>query len=256
MTGFLNDILKNKALIYYLVTSELKAKYRSKILGFVWAVLDPLFLLGIYVFLIGFIFKRGSEQYPLLLFSVLISWRWFTYSLTTSAKVILSHSKIIQTVKFPVHLLVLSRVLISGFNYLISLAILIPLMFYYKSNFSMYLLWLPPLILFQFIFIAGISYIVAIVGVFFKDLQNIIEFAIRFLFYVSPALFDVDVIPEKFEQVYMLLNPFASLFVSLKNIIVFGVAPSLYIWVYIIFSIVILWVGLYLFNSRKFVKYL
>ena len=112
----IKEVIQRKDLLAYLVSSELQTLYRNKALGFLWAVLDPLFLMLVYVVLVVVIFQRGDPQFPILLFSALIAWRWFISDLSASTRVIVANAKLIQTVKFPVTIFPLSRVLIETFR--------------------------------------------------------------------------------------------------------------------------------------------
>ena len=104
------SLLRNGTLLRYLVGSELKERYKNKALGFVWAVLDPFFMMLVYLLLVKVIFQRGGPQYPILLFSALLSWRWFAFSIANSVRTMVSNARLIQTVKFPLAVFPISRV--------------------------------------------------------------------------------------------------------------------------------------------------
>lgn len=248
----IKDIIKRKDLLSYLVSSELKMLYKNKALGFFWAVLDPLFLMLVYVVLVVVIFKRGDGQFPILLFSALIAWRWFITDLSSSTRVIISNAKLIQTVQFPVAILPISRVVVGFINYLMGLVVLFPMLWFFEAKFTLHMLWLPVILAVQFLFSVGVSMLVAYIGVYFRDLQNIIQFMVRIVFYLSPGIYSLDLIPERYLQAYILANPFASLFNTYKNILVRGEAPSMYFMVFVVYAILILFVGTYFFNKKKY----
>ncbi|MCB0402034.1 MAG: hypothetical protein KDD41_08110, partial [Flavobacteriales bacterium] len=132
----LKQLFSKKDLIRYFVGSELKALYKNKLLGFAWAVLDPLFVMLVYVVLVAVIFKRGGEQFPILLFSSLLPWRWFTYSVSSSVKTFISNASLIQTVKFPLTIFPINSVLIGCFNYVLGVLVLLPMLFVFHANIS------------------------------------------------------------------------------------------------------------------------
>ena len=246
-------VINRADLLKYLVTSEIKIKYQNKTLGFLWAVLDPLMLMAIYILLVRVIFQRGGEQFPVLLFSALLAWRWFTYSIITSVKCLISNAKLIQTVSFPLAVMPTSRVLIGFVNYLMGLIVLIPMLFIFNATFSVNLLWFPLLIITQFIFTVGICLLVSVVGIYFKDMQNIIEFSVRLLFYLSPGLYSLTDIPEKFYTTYMILNPFAAMFSSYKNILVRGTSPNEYFILFALYGLLAFLLGFGFFISKRYV---
>ncbi|PCJ81372.1 MAG: hypothetical protein COA57_14265 [Flavobacteriales bacterium] len=238
-----NDLLK------YLVSTEIKITYKNKTLGVLWSILDPFFMMLIYILLVAVIFQKGGPQFPILLFSVLLPWRWFVQSISAAARAMVGNAKLIQTVNIPKSALPISRVLISLVNYLMGCVVLIPMLFLFEANFSWHLLWFPVLILSQFIFTIGAVLIVSVVGVYFRDLQNIIQFVVRLWFYLSPALYSINDIPQKYYHAYMVLNPFASLFASYKNVLVRGTAPNEYILWFTALGVILCIAGLAFFDK-------
>ena len=238
-------------LMKYLMQTDLKVRYKNKALGFIWAILDPFFMMLIYIILVSVVFKRGNAQYPVLLFSALLSYRWFVFSTGNNVAVLVKNSKLLQAVKFPFSILVINEVNIGLFNYLLGLIVLFPMLFIFDAKFTIHLLWLPLIIAIQYIFILGFGLIMSVAGLYFRDLQNIMLFLMRIVLYLSPALYGIDLIPAKFQHIYQCLNPFASLFISYKNILVRGIPPSGYFIVFFAFSIFFLFVGSYLFNKRE-----
>jgi len=240
-----------RELIKCLVASDLKVAYKNKLLGFFWTTLDPLMMMGVYILLVRVIFKRGGPQFPILLFCSLLSWKWFTSSLSDSVVSITGKAKLIQTVYFPKAVLPTSKVLVGLVEYLFSLLVLIPLLFIFDAKLTYMILWLPILLLSQFLFTVGTSILCACLGVYFRDLQNILRYTLRVWFYLSPGLYSVaDRIPPRFQHIYM-LNPFAALFTSYKNILVRGEFPSHYMLVVVPVSIIILIVGLIIFDKKE-----
>jgi len=244
-------LLDRVDLIRYFVGSELKALYKNKLLGFAWAVLDPFFVMLVYVVLVSVIFKRGDAQFPILLFSSLLPWRWFAYAASSSVKTFVTNASLIQTVKFPLSIFPVNSVLIGCFNYILGLVVLVPMLLFFDANITIHALWIFPLIIIQLLFIFGISMIVSVVGVYFNDLQNILAFTLRIGFYLSPALYELSSIPNEYKTIYLILNPFASLFQTCKNILVYGTPPESSILIYCIYAIVFFLLGIYLITQQS-----
>jgi ABC-type polysaccharide/polyol phosphate export permease len=245
------SILKYKSLLKYLVLGELKAKYKNKALGAAWAVLDPLVLMVIYVVLIKYIFQRGGEYYPLELLTGLITYRWFSLSSLNASRALLSNSKMLQTVKFPITVLPLSKVLVNLVDLLIGFAILSTLMIWYQIIPTFHLLWLPVLLALQFIFLYGLSIVFSIIGVYFRDLLNILTFGVRVLLYMSPILYSADQIPAEYRAYYFIFSPLSSLIQSYKNVMIYGQSPTLYIFSFITLTGLIWLLALYFLKSTK-----
>lgn len=247
----IQNLITRNDLAKYMMKSDLKIRYKSKVLGFLWAVLDPFFMMLIYIILISVIFKRGGEQYPILLFSALLSYRWFTFSTGNNVAVLVKNSKLLQTVRFPYAILIMNEVNIGLFNFLLGLGVLFPMLFLFNATFSIHLLWLPLVIIAQYFFTLGIGLLVSVAGLYFRDLQNILLFVLRIVLYLSPALFELSMIPEKYLKLYLCLNPFASLFDTYKNILVYGQPPNPYFLVFVGFTLVSLIWGSYYFTKKE-----
>lgn len=254
MIGLINQIKRvigRRDLAKYLMKSDLKVRYKNKSLGFLWAVLDPFFMMLIYIVLVSVVFKRGGEQFPILLFAALLSYRWFVFSTGNNVSVLVKNSKLLLTVKFPFSILVVNEVNIGLFNFLLGLLVLFPMLFLFNATFSIHLLWLPLIIIFQYFFTVGVGLMVSVAGLYFRDLQHILLFVLRIVLYLSPALYDLSFIPERFTKIYLCLNPFASLFDTYKNVLVKGLPPNPYFLVFIGFTLVFLFFGSAYFAKKE-----
>jgi lipopolysaccharide transport system permease protein len=131
------------------------------------------------------------------------------------------------------------------------------MLFAYEAHFSVNMLWLPVLLLIQLIGTIGVSLILAVLGTYLSDLANIIQFVLRLCFYLSPVLYSVETrIPKSWEPWYKLLNPFAGLLESYKNILVRGSPPSEYVGVAAAMAVVVFVFGFWYFarDEHKLVK--
>jgi ABC-type polysaccharide/polyol phosphate export permease len=253
----LNKLWQRRELLYYMVGFQMKAENKNKALGFLWSLLDPLLLLGTYIILVHYIFQRGGPQFPILLFSSLLSWRWFASSLGRSVSSISAKVGLMQSVRFPLIVLPVSGIVVEFFDWVFGFVILLPMLFAFEATFTIHILWLPLLLLVQLIGTVGVCLIFAVWGTYLSDLANIIRFVIRVCFYLSPVLYTVsDRIPAHLINLYMYLNPFAGMLESYKNILVLGLPPSEYALLDGGICCIIFIVGLWFFgkNEHKLVK--
>lgn len=240
----------------YFIWTDLRLIYSNKLLGFLWTLLDPLMMMLVYVLIVVVIFQRGGPQFPVLLFSALLAWRWFTFAIVGSVKSLTGKAKLIQTMRFPKAVLPLSRVLVGLVNYLFGLLALVPLLFIFKAKFTVHMLWMPALLAIQLLFTLGLAFLFAALGIYFRDLENILQFGLRLWFYLSPGLYSIeDRISERWVQIYM-LNPFASLFESYKNVLVRGKPPNAYIGIALFWAVAFFVVGwmFFVFKEPQFAK--
>jgi lipopolysaccharide transport system permease protein len=253
----LKKIWYKRELLWYIVRFQMKAENKNKLLGFAWSFLDPLLLLLVYVVLISYIFGRGGPQFPVLLFIALLSWRWFTSALTRSVTSITSKVGLIQSVRFPLAILPISGIIIGFFDWLFGFAVLVPMLFIFEASFTVNIFWLPVLLLIEFVGTIGACLLMAVLGTYLSDLGNIIRFLIRMGFYLSPILYSIrDTVPERLYKLYMLLNPFAGLLESYKNVVILGLPPNEYVLWGTAIACIIFVIGLWYFsrNEYKLVK--
>jgi len=253
MVEQLKKIWQKRELLYYIVKFQMKAEKKNKVLGFVWSFLDPLLLFLTYYILVHVIFGRGGPDFPLLLFISLLSWRWFASSLTRSVVSITTKAGLIQSVRFPLIILPLSGIIIGFFDWLFGFVILVPMLFLFEATLTVNVLWLPVLLLIEFVGTLGACLIFAVVGTYLADLGNILQFAIRVGFYLSPIIWAVkDTVPESLTTLYMVLNPFAGLLESYKNVVILGVPPNEYALVGAAAACVAFLVGLWYFSRSEY----
>ncbi|MFC2078039.1 ABC transporter permease [Candidatus Bipolaricaulota bacterium] len=226
----LRHLIERRQLIWYLTKSNLKVTYKNKALGYLWSLLDPLMMMLVYVVLVQVIFKRGEPLFPILLFSALLAWRWFLQTIQQSTLSIASKEKLVQTVGFPRIVLPAQHILTGLVKYGLSLGVLAPLLLVFRVPLTIHILWLPLIVLCQLVLTFGVAVYCSVVGVYFRDLQNILVFGLRLVFYLSPALYSIgDRVPERLQTLYLVLNPFAALFNGYKNALVRGEPPLLYL---------------------------
>jgi ABC-type polysaccharide/polyol phosphate export permease len=243
---------RNRYIIWALTHYQRKAVQRTKILGVLWALLDPLLFILTYTILVVFIFNRGEPQYPVLLFSVLLNWYCFIRPIVASVGAISARTHMVKGTRLPLIVLPLSEVLYGLMDYAFGLIILIPLMLAFSVPFTPYILYLPLILALQTVFCIGACLIASIIGTYLKDLSNLLAFGFRLWFYLSPGLYSVaNRIPDRFQLIYH-LNPFAWLFETYKDILVRGTAPSPeYIYIPVIFAVATLIIGAWYFTKEE-----
>ncbi len=248
MFKFFQELYLKHSIVKFLVRSRLKEDYSNKFLGFFWSILDPLALMIAYYILVQYIFQRGSENLPALLFSALLAWKSFGASLSESVTTLTGRSKIILSVACPKAVFPLSGVITHFIRYLFGMLALIPILalFGITPGFSWF--WLPLLMVLQLMMTFGLSLFFSIVGVYFTDISNVISLLLRFLLYACPIIYMArDRVSAKHLDYYM-LNPLAPLFESYKSVLVLREAPSAFLPWTAVCATAILVFGVYFFR--------
>ena len=226
---YARQIGKRHELLKHLVLTNLKAGHRNKVLGNIWFLLDPFLQMVLYYLIFGVFFKLADNdpvEYLLYLISGLLCISYFTGTVSFCTDSIRRNSGLILSNYFPLGLIPLSILLFRFYDLLFGLAVLFAVMLFTDFVPSWHLVWLPLLLLVYSLLTLGIAFIVSIIGVFFADLGNILSFALRFVLYLSPVLYTIERIPERYRDIYM-LNPFAVFLELIRGVILYEQHPDL-----------------------------
>jgi len=251
-----NDVKSYKEYILYATRCELKIQLSSTYLGYIWWVLDPLLYMLVYMLLVMLIFKRGEENFPVFIFCALIPWKWTSKSIMDSIDSIKGKSNILNQIYISKPVLPLIKVLLNTAKFFFGIFVLLILIMLFKIPYSLHYFEFIIIFAVQFLLIFGLSLVFSHLGIFFRDIKNILIFVIRLWFYVSPGLYSLERIPQEFRFLWW-LNPMTTFFISYRNIFLYNKSPlymQLLIWTVI--SILIIYLGLrhlYRFD-KKYMK--
>jgi len=256
MKNLISEIWENRGLILHLAMTDVKLRYKNSVLGFIWSFLEPLLMLGILYFVFSNIFKNEIENYPLYLLIGLIIWYMFSRGTSMGSSSLLDKSGILKTVYFRREIVVVSSSITSlimfGFEFLAFGAFLIVFQFTPPST----ILLLPLLILDLFILILGISLILSILNVYFRDIQFIWQIALHAGFFVSPIFYQIEMLPESLRS-FLLLNPMVPILISAHNIVLYGMLPTFNTFMFLLFfpiSIFIIGAKIFSMKSKNIVE--
>lgn len=196
-----------------LVTRDLKVRYASSALGYLWSVLEPLMLAGIYWFIFTQVFTRtvGAEPYIVFLLAGLLPWTWFNGAVSDAARALHTEAKLVRSTNVPREVWVVRVVLSKGVEFLLSLPVLFLFALVYDAPLDWQLLLLVPAALLMAVLVLGIGLFLAPLVVLVRDLERIVRIALRLGFYASPVIFAVQDVPEPWDAAFS-LNPLAGVF--------------------------------------------
>jgi len=207
----LNKFEYYKDLILVLTEKEIKIKYKNSFLGYLWSILHPLSLAIVFYFAFKFIMRVQIDHYVLFLLSGLFPWQWFSNSVSASSNLLLANSSLIKKVYFPRYFIPLATVLNDAFHFVVSIPIILGFSLFY--NLPPTLEWLygiPLLIISQFFVTFGFSLFISAINVFFRDMERLVNIGLNILFYLTPVIYSINLIPEKFKFI-LLLNPLSGI---------------------------------------------
>src|SRR4030043_754898 len=227
------DIKKYWEYITFAATSELKTEVAGSFLGWIWWILDPLFFMFVYTFVVRFVFKSGGQDFPIFVFIGLTAWNFMFSTVNSSVQIIVSFRAIISKVYLPKYVLILVRMYKNLIKMAISFLLVFVLMFFFNVEYSWKLIYIIPVLLVHIITTLSISILVAHIGVFVADSANIMNVILRFLFYVSGVLFSIaDRIPDPYRTIMLHVNPIAYIIQAYRDIIMYHQFPNPYYFFY------------------------
>jgi len=209
-------------LVRELTRKELKVRYRNSFLGYVWSVASPAAQAMVYFFAFKVIVRIAVEDYGLFLIAGLFTWQWFANSLTVCTGVFLNNASLIKKVAFPRETLPLASVLNDGLHFALSLPVIAVVAALYGvwPRLS-WLYGLPILVCLQFLLILGFGLLVSSVNLFFRDLERLVTILLSIVFYATPIIYRMDMVPERFRTL-LFLNPMTPLVVNYQNLLLHG----------------------------------
>jgi len=211
-------------LIVVLTHKELKVRYKSSFLGYLWSVAQPLCLAFVFFLAFKIVMRVQIEDYTLFLIAGLFPWQWFSNSLGSSPLAFLNNVSIIKKVNFPRTVIPLTVILQDMFHFLLSIPVIVLFLFIYRKSPS--LSWcyiLPLLMVIQFLMIFGFSLLLSSVNLFFRDLERMAAILLTLLFYFTPILYPETMVPEEFQPL-LKFNPVAPIMMSWRNLFLSGTA--------------------------------
>jgi lipopolysaccharide transport system permease protein len=244
-------IIYLKDLTFALINKELKSKYKSATLGFLWIFINPLLQMIILTIVFSFFFKIQVENYPLFVFSGLLPWTFFSLSLQSGTSSLINNRDLIKKTNFSRSLLPISSVMAHLFNFILALLILACFVMIAKINLSLSLALLIPIILLETILSVSITLILSSLDIYYRDVSFILQSIIMIWFYATPIFYPISMVPEKYLFLYQ-FNPMVGITTIFQSI--FLNKPMLS-WNGLIISIaetiVLLLIGILVFKKRS-----
>ncbi|TGL77755.1 ABC transporter permease [Leptospira yasudae] len=258
LTSLGRSIYQNRQLIIQMTKRNLIGKYKGSFLGLLWSFINPLIMLSIYTFAFSFVFEakwglndEGHLDFALILFASLTIFNLFSEILKESPSLIVSQPNFVKKVIFPLEILPISNFLSALVHSGISLGIF--LIFFGITHLSLPVtLFFLPLVVIPLISLSlGISYILASLGVFLRDIGYLMNHIITILLFTSPVFFSLEKIPPKF-RIFMLANPLAYLLEDARSVMIFGKAPNWKILlIYTLLGFLLLMFGYWWFQKTR-----
>ena len=238
--------------LWLLSARDLRVRYSTSALGYLWSVLDPLLMSLIYWFVFTQVFDKGvgEEPYIVFLLTALLPWVWFNGAVGDFTRAFLKDARLVRSTSIPRSIWVNRIVLSKGIEFLLSLPILAIFAIIAGATVGWGLLWFPVAIILQTMLTVGIGLIVAPLVVLYRDLERATKLILRLMFYASPVIYGISNLPGGFQQIAA-FNPLSGIFSLYRA----GFFPDQFdafaVIVGAIMSVVILVIGVLVFRRLE-----
>lgn len=227
MKRFINDLKKYKNYIAYATWAELKTEVINSYLGWAWMILEPLAFMLIYVFIAGVIFKSTVQYFPVFVFIGLSIWNFFNKMVVASVKIVANNRDTVTKVYLPKFVLLLVKMGVNIFKMLVSFILVFLFMIFYKVPITWNVLWFIPILIVTIVFTFGVCTIMMHFGVFAEDLSNLVNIALRMVFYLTGIFFDISTKVHNvlYRTILLDLNPLANFIYNMRNVLIYSSSP-------------------------------
>lgn len=212
----ISDLYRYPNLFGKLVYRDFFERFVGSALGFLWAIINPLVLMGMYVLLFSVIlkikfFENGTHvDFGLFLFCGMIPWLSYQETLTKAAQVVFNYRHLILQVRFPLNFLPIHISVTAFVQEVIALFLFILFVWWYNASFPPHILYFILLLPAKFIFTCGASFLLSALAVQYRDFVQLIHIVMMVWFFGSPIVYPASQVPNSIYK-YYILNPFVSL---------------------------------------------
>jgi len=220
------SLYRYRSLLKALVLKDLKLKYRGSVFGFLWSLANPLLMIVVYTLAFTFILGMRTKMFAFYLMLGQLAWAFFASSMMMSTASIVDNSGLLRTVVFPRAILPIATVLFNFAQYLLTIAVFLPLMFaWYRIPLVEPMLLFPVVLVLHVAFTIGIALILATITVFFRDVRHLVEVALAVLFWLTPIVYELDRVPERL-RLLILLSPMSPFVIAYQKLLFFREWPE------------------------------
>ncbi len=255
------SFFQNRQLIWQLVKREVLSRYRGSLLGLAWSFLNPLLMLAVYTFVFSVVFRArwgeagtGEESrldFAITLFAGLMVHSFFAECVNRAPGIVLAHATYVKRVVFPLETLTFVVLGSAFFHLLVSVLVLLLARLAAGHDFSPVVL-LAPVVLAPFIlFVAGLTWMLAALGVYVRDIGQGVGILVTAMLFLSPVLYPVSALPASLQSV-LYFNPLTFIIEEIRDVLIWNTLPD---WrglaLYTVASLVVAWIGFWWFQRAR-----
>jgi lipopolysaccharide transport system permease protein len=213
----------NIELLYLLVLKDLKVRYKSSLLGYIWALANPFIFAFVYWIAFKFVMQVQMENYSIFLITGMFPWIWLSTGVTQATRIYQTNRSLVKKVSLNRAILPLSAVMGEMVHFLFALPVIILFLAITGAQ-HLHVSWLwqiPFLIIMQLSFIYPLAVIFSITNVFVRDVEYLVGVAFSALFFATPMVYPLSMVPKEYQQ-YFEANPLHALIHGWRSVLLEG----------------------------------
>ncbi len=210
-----------------LAQRDLKIRYRNSLLGFLWSLLNPLAYMAVLTLVFAFLLHVNIPNFAAWELSGLLVWRYFSIGTAQSLTAISGNPSLVGKVRLSRYALVLSNNIANLVGAVLEFIVLFPVLMYFGVSLTLFVLFLPVILMMEFVLIFAISLALSSLNLKYRDFYQLWEITLQLGFFLSPIVYDVSLIPQRYLFAYS-LNPVTRLIESTREILLQQRFPTLF----------------------------
>jgi ABC-2 type transport system permease protein len=213
----LGTLWSNRRILQLLVSRDLKVKYADSLLGYVWSILEPLMMAGVYWFVFTQLMDRalGEDPYIVFLLAAMLPWQWTNAVLRTSMRALSKDAKLVRSTNLPREIWVLRTVGSKFAEFVFAVPVLAFFALVTGAQLTWYVVFVPVAVVMQGALLIGAGLALAPLATLYGDVERLMRIVMRLLFYFSPVIYGVHDVQQRLGGVVAdlyVLNPLAGIF--------------------------------------------
>lgn len=251
-------LLNYRDLIRILTWRDFLARFRGSIFGLLWAVAQPLLMMGVYTLVFSYILKvrftsnDSPTEFAVYLLCGLVPWNSFNEGINASCSLMRANPNLVKKVVFPLEVLPVNLTLVTMIQQSIGLILLFVLTFFVVGTLHWQIIFIPIFLLLQFMLQTGLTWILSSISVYLPDIRQVISLITLSLMFITPIMYPETLVPDRFRLIVM-LNPLAQLIGMYRRVLMEGKSPTFEQLLMVSISSLFFWmVGFVWFNRTKY----
>jgi lipopolysaccharide transport system permease protein len=246
------ELKQYRDLFFFLVWRDIKVLYAQTILGFTWALIQPLTQIVLFTIVFGKVAKISTEGIPYFLFATvaIIPWTYMSQAMTMSSQSLVFGQNMLGKIYFPRLIFPLTPVLAKLVDFVISLLILLGVMLYYRVSPTWNLVFLPLFVIEMICLPAGVGMWLSALAIRYRDVKHAMPFVVRMLMYTAPIVYSAASIPETYRILYS-LNPIVGITEAFRACLLGTPMPWPFIWPGLFATLIVLISGALYFKRME-----